>query len=247
MADPLTPREAVAGDGALFAALRRARRKAAPGLQREHRRLLAESDRVRCSKYLTADHLTIYPEYQDARRDLRRILRRLARGIHHHQRHRRSNPAADQHLRRRWRRRAAAQAFLRDVSFLRGSGRRVGSRSGIRPAICSFPVDELAGRACGPETRAILIANPNNPTGSAIGLDQIELILETAPDAAVLIDEAYFEFCGVTALRWISEYRICSSAGHSRKSMAWPPCAAAACFPAPRMSPGFAKRNRLIA
>ena len=35
---------------------------------------------------------------------------------------------------------------------------------------------------------------------------QIELILETAPDAAVLIDEAYFEFCGVTALRWIREY-----------------------------------------
>src|SRR5678815_3581693 len=58
-----------------------------------------------------------------------------------------------------------------------------------------------------PETRAILIANPNNPTGSAIGLDQIELILETAPDAAVLIDEAYFEFYGVTALRWIRKYK----------------------------------------
>jgi histidinol-phosphate aminotransferase len=70
----------------------------------------------------------------------------------------------------------------------------------------SFPVTEFLD-AMRPETRAILIANPNNPTGSAIGLDQIELILETAPDAAVLIDEAYFEFYGVTALRWISQYK----------------------------------------
>ena len=31
-------------------------------------------------------------------------------------------------------------------------------------------------------------------------------ILDAAPHAAVLIDEAYFEFCGVTALPWIREY-----------------------------------------
>ena len=31
-------------------------------------------------------------------------------------------------------------------------------------------------------------------------------ILDAAPQAAVLIDEAYFEFCGVTALAWIREY-----------------------------------------
>src|SRR5258708_28599772 len=70
----------------------------------------------------------------------------------------------------------------------------------------SFPLTGFLD-AMRPETRAILIANPNNPTGSAIGLDQIELILETAPEAAVLIDEAYFEFYGVTALRWIHEYK----------------------------------------
>jgi histidinol-phosphate aminotransferase len=70
----------------------------------------------------------------------------------------------------------------------------------------TFPVADFL-EAMRPETRAILIANPNNPTGSAIGLEEIELILETAPDAAVLIDEAYFEFFGVTALRWIRKYK----------------------------------------
>ncbi len=51
-----------------------------------------------------------------------------------------------------------------------------------------------------PRTKAILIANPNNPTGTGIGLDAIECILQRAPQAAVLIDEAYFEFSGVTAM-----------------------------------------------
>jgi len=63
----------------------------------------------------------------------------------------------------------------------------------------SFPLEELIA-AVTPATRAILISNPNNPTGTAIGLDAVEIILKAAPQAAVLIDEAYFEFFGVTAL-----------------------------------------------
>lgn len=66
------------------------------------------------------------------------------------------------------------------------------------PAL-AFPLDELLA-AIRPETRAILIANPNNPTGTGVALHQIERILQAAPRAAVLIDEAYFEFSGVTAL-----------------------------------------------
>jgi histidinol-phosphate aminotransferase len=51
-----------------------------------------------------------------------------------------------------------------------------------------------------PETRAILISNPNNPTGTGVSLHGIERILARAKQAAVLIDEAYYEFSGVTAL-----------------------------------------------
>jgi histidinol-phosphate aminotransferase len=51
-----------------------------------------------------------------------------------------------------------------------------------------------------PSTRAVLIANPNNPTGTGLSLPAIERILKRARKAVVFIDEAYFEFCGVTAL-----------------------------------------------
>ncbi|MBI1357254.1 MAG: aminotransferase class I/II-fold pyridoxal phosphate-dependent enzyme [Acidobacteria bacterium] len=69
----------------------------------------------------------------------------------------------------------------------------------------AFPLDELLA-AIGPKTRAVLVANPNNPTGGAIGLADIERILEKAAGAAVLIDEAYFEFYGVTALDLLPRY-----------------------------------------
>jgi histidinol-phosphate aminotransferase len=47
-----------------------------------------------------------------------------------------------------------------------------------------------------PRTRAIAIANPNNPTGLVASRADLRKIAEAAPHAAVLIDEAYFEFCG---------------------------------------------------
>lgn len=69
----------------------------------------------------------------------------------------------------------------------------------------SFPLEELLS-AVKPETRAILIANPNNPTGTGIGLAAVRRILDTAPHAAVLIDEAYYEFSGITAMGLVAEY-----------------------------------------
>ncbi len=73
------------------------------------------------------------------------------------------------------------------------------------PGTLAFPLAELL-EAITPATRAILISNPNNPTGTAIGVPEIEQILERAPQAAVLIDEAYYEFCGITALPLIAKY-----------------------------------------
>jgi len=69
----------------------------------------------------------------------------------------------------------------------------------------SFPMDALLA-AITPRTRAVIIANPNNPTGTAIDLATIERILQKASGAAVLIDEAYFEFYGVTALELLPHY-----------------------------------------
>jgi histidinol-phosphate aminotransferase len=69
----------------------------------------------------------------------------------------------------------------------------------------AFPLDELLD-AIRPTTRAILIANPNNPTGTGTSRAGIERILDKATGAAVLIDEAYYEFAGVTALPLLNDY-----------------------------------------
>jgi len=74
-----------------------------------------------------------------------------------------------------------------------------------RAGTLAFPLQELIG-AIQPSTRLILISNPNNPTGSGIDLDGIQRILKKAPNAAVLIDEAYYEFSGVTTLKLINDY-----------------------------------------
>ena len=49
----------------------------------------------------------------------------------------------------------------------------------------------------------ICIASPNNPTGGVLGLKQAEQILAAADGCAVLIDEAYFDFHGETAVGMI--------------------------------------------
>jgi histidinol-phosphate aminotransferase len=69
----------------------------------------------------------------------------------------------------------------------------------------AFPLEELLDRI-GSATRAVLIANPNNPTGTGVDVAAIRRILEKAANAAVLIDEAYFEFSGITALPLIAKY-----------------------------------------
>jgi histidinol-phosphate aminotransferase len=62
-----------------------------------------------------------------------------------------------------------------------------------------FPADELCSRIT-PRTRLIAIANPNNPTGTVASGAQLVQIAHSAPDAAVLVDEAYFEFYGQSML-----------------------------------------------
>jgi histidinol-phosphate aminotransferase len=74
-----------------------------------------------------------------------------------------------------------------------------------RAGTLAFPVDELLERI-DTKTKAVLISNPNNPTGTGTNLNIIERILRKAENAAVLIDEAYFEFSGVTALPLIAAY-----------------------------------------
>ena len=62
-----------------------------------------------------------------------------------------------------------------------------------------FPFQGLL-RAITPRTKIIAIANPNSPSGSIATREQIIEIARRAPQAVVLVDEAYFHFYGETVL-----------------------------------------------
>jgi len=68
----------------------------------------------------------------------------------------------------------------------------VPAESGFR-----FPTDGLM-KQISRRTRLIAIANPNNPTGAVAQQEELLQIARSAPNAALLVDEAYFEFYGQT-------------------------------------------------
>ena len=63
----------------------------------------------------------------------------------------------------------------------------------------AFPSEETLARLTS-RTRLVFLTNPNNPTGQRIPRETIEAIAAAAPQAIVLVDEAYVEFSGDTMI-----------------------------------------------
>jgi histidinol-phosphate aminotransferase len=156
-------------------------------------------------RYVTAVDLSIYPEYDHALEDL---ARHFSVGIDELTIANGTDEAVqllintyvddgDEVLLLR-----PSYAMYRFYSELAGS--RIGE-IGYRQTTLAFPLEELLERIS-PATRAVLISNPNNPTGTGTTVGAIEQILAKAPNAAVFVDEAYYEFSGVTVLPLIPEY-----------------------------------------
>ena len=156
------------------------------------------------TQYLTADHLSIYPEYAAALRELAAFFNvsseefTLTNGTDEAIQLLVNTFAGDS---------GSVLTMKPSYAMYKFYAQLAGApvREIEYPADLQFPLDAFIA-AIEPSTRAILISNPNNPTGGAIGLEAISKILRAAGDAAVLIDEAYFEFYGVTALPWIREF-----------------------------------------
>ncbi len=61
-------------------------------------------------------------------------------------------------------------------------------------------------RADGHSVAGVVIANPNAPTGTGVPLQQVEQLLRLHPHRVVLVDEAYVDFGGDSAMSLIAQY-----------------------------------------
>jgi len=55
--------------------------------------------------------------------------------------------------------------------------------------------------------RVFFLPNPNSPTGNLLSQGELQRILKAARRTMVVIDEAYFEFSGVTVISWIRRHK----------------------------------------
>ncbi len=65
----------------------------------------------------------------------------------------------------------------------------------------SIPLNKFPCRAGG-----IIFPNPNAPTGKCLPLDEIRFLLEQNKDTVVIVDEAYIDFGGDSAVDYIRKY-----------------------------------------
>jgi histidinol-phosphate aminotransferase len=90
------------------------------------------------------------------------------------------------------------ELVIGDPTFVRyeASGQLASSRVVKVPLDSAWRHDvEAMAAACSPKTRLVYIANPNNPTGTAVTLKEVEWLAERIPEGALLVhDEAYYEY-----------------------------------------------------
>jgi len=66
-----------------------------------------------------------------------------------------------------------------------------------------FPLERVLRALRRVRPRVLFLANPNNPTGTLLEPPALRRILEARSQTLVVVDEAYYEFSGVTVLPWI--------------------------------------------
>ena len=85
----------------------------------------------------------------------------------------------------------------------------------IIPLKDDFSLDTEAFKG---KNKLVVIANPNAPTGIAIGLDVVEEIVKSNPKSVVLIDEAYVDFGGESCYKLTEKYSNLLCVGTFSKS-----------------------------
>ena len=70
----------------------------------------------------------------------------------------------------------------------------------------TFPKEKMLQAAKENNGKLIIICNPNNPTGTVTSLDDIEYVVSRA-ECPVVVDEAYYEFHGESAVHLLGKYK----------------------------------------
>jgi histidinol-phosphate aminotransferase len=68
----------------------------------------------------------------------------------------------------------------------------------------AFPFERFLA-AINQKTKLIIVASPNNPTGTVVPREQLLAIAAAAPHAVLMVDEAYFHFHGASTLADVSD------------------------------------------
>ena len=136
------------------------------------------------------------------------------------------------------RRTVAARPHLHHVRGVRVGDRCARSSRSRRADDLQFPFDRLLD-AITPRTKIIAIANPNSPSGSIATRAQIIELAQRAPQAVVLVDEAYFHFHGETVIDLIDHASQSRRRAHVLKGI-W------SCGTAARSSGGPSRAHRWI-
>ena len=163
---------------------------------------------LRALSRMTAKEMAIYPEYQVSTKRLDRFF-----SVSHAEMHLTNGIDDSLHL--------IADTFLEDgdpvlvVEPTFDMYRFFAELAGARVVTLRydqemrFPVDGVVQALRQPPKscpRILYIANPNNPTGTLVQREDLSRILRAASRTLVLVDEAYFDFSGLTILPWIRRY-----------------------------------------
>src|SRR5580693_9346849 len=163
---------------------------------------------IRALSRITAEQMAIYPEYQAT-------TKRLARYFHVRPEEMHLTNGIDDALH------LIADTFIEDgdsvlvVEPTFDMYRFFAELAGARVVALRydeemrFPVDAVVHALRQPRKRCprvLYIANPNNPTGTLVQREELRRILRAASRTLVLVDEAYFDFAGLTILPWIRRY-----------------------------------------
>jgi histidinol-phosphate aminotransferase len=140
------------------------------------------------SRALTAESLTLYPEYSEARPKLARYF-----GVDEAEMV--LTNGTDE----------AIQVFV-NTFVEAGDAVYVPEPSYAMYRFYSEVMGARATNELTAATRAATIANPNNPTGAWFEIDEVAAMLERFPQTLFLLDEAYFEFSELTVLDRIRDY-----------------------------------------